>query len=497
MEKQLRRPPVAIPPTSKEIGEEKQTKRKGRTKKEYDKPPVPIPIPESPASSRQSSRNASKNASRTPSTTQNVVSRTSSIKHIPSPVDETPIIVNGKEVSKDFLIPNPIQSPIIVTQSPPPAYDYVEYNSSKQQEIRREKENENETQDAEFEEDTKSVSSAASSISVQSNKSNQSIHSNVSLASTVSSSDREKLKLNLQTNESQNVSVQSSPFPTPPININKSIEFENKEVLSTERKRKKKHKKSYVDMYPSSLLVSTAYMKYRPTNLPDYEFFTPGNATSKSLTEEANANYIFQCEQIHHNFKHLSPPQIKLTDDPRFSKYKYDVYRKRAQVERHASKLTSVILLIAGGLELLFKNVLGLKANGFFESQAKQIGDYHAIMLELSEEPTTGLMSMNMSPMVKLFATLGLNSVMYIIISFIASMLFKNDKTNVSYFVDLATNSVSQLVGLKNDNPEQSDTTFNTIVNLASTFFTGGNNDNSNDKQKNAGTKPKRTYFDE
>ena len=231
---------------------------------------------------------------------------------------------------------------------------------------------------------------------------------------------------------------------------------------------------------PKTISSETGHKTCRPTDLPEFEFFTEEAALSQLNDRdyyESSSFWRAKCERLYVKTPRLKPPVISDTEPPKLAKFKYDEYYKKCSAVQSAVQIGTLIYLTIAGLEA-FLIWMGIKAQGLFSLTYSNKEEYYDAMLEMGES-TLGWFKGSISPWYRIAITFGI-SVIVLICTNYALEWFGIKETNklvekykdgtIKWMQDLA----GTFIGTKRIDPE-SDTNYGqTLFDLAAPFFGGG-----------------------
>jgi len=249
---------------------------------------------------------------------------------------------------------------------------------------------------------------------------------------------------------------------------------------------------------PKTITSESSYKTCRPTDIPEFEFFTEEAALAQ-LNEkdyyESTSYWRAKCKRLYARTPRLEPPTISDNEPPKLAKFKYDEYYKKCSAVHSAVQVGTIVYLGIAGLEF-FLCWLGVKAQGLFSLTYSNREEYYDAMLEMGEM-TLGWFKGTVSPVYRMAITFGISVVVLLCTNYAMAFLPKGISGFADKYKDGALkwlqDIASTFIGTKKIDPESTNNYGDTLFNLITPFLTGGSVPSMN-QPPSTPTKPKQMY---
>jgi len=237
---------------------------------------------------------------------------------------------------------------------------------------------------------------------------------------------------------------------------------------------------------PRTLGTSSSHKRNKPTDIPEFEFFTEKMALSQ-LNErdfyESTDFWRTKCTRLHERTPRLIPPEIRDNESPKMAKFKYEQFYKKCAAVQSAMQFAIIFYIIVAGIEILLR-WFNIKAQGLFTTIYNNREEHYDALLEMGEA-TLGWFNGTQSPLIRMVIGLVVSVVILIATNYIAAFLPSGFETLVDSYKGGALKWLQDLLsvflGTKKINPEaHSDGYGDKILDMLKGFIGGGSDKANN-----------------
>jgi hypothetical protein len=254
---------------------------------------------------------------------------------------------------------------------------------------------------------------------------------------------------------------------------------------------------------PKTISTSSQVRLYRPTDIPEYEFYNEETALSQLDSKdyyESSSHWKMKCDRLYARTPKLPPPIFKEKESPKMARFKYTEYYKRCTAKHSAIQAGILAYLVIGGIELLL-TWFGVKASGLFSTIFKNKDEYEDAMLEMGESTLGWFNSGSTNPMYKMGISILISVVILAITNYAIAyfsispalkvFIDKHKDGTVKWIQDLT----ETFLGTKSLDIENPNDTGSNLLNMLTTFM--GINTSSNEPKQSSQKSKTQEFYDE
>ena len=251
------------------------------------------------------------------------------------------------------------------------------------------------------------------------------------------------------------------------------------------------------DMIPTTLSSLSNYRYYKPTDIPEKEFWDENEHISQMNSVEQYdvvSHWAEKCRRLYEKTPALKPPKFDLKEHPKMAAHKYHEYHKKCAARAAAVQIGTAVYCVVGLAEFIMV-MYGIQVQGLFNTLFSNKEDHIDALIEMGERSLGWINSTVSNPLVKTGFSVLLSVVILVVTNygaffakkflpdFVTNFFAKNKQDLLLWIQDL----IALLLGTKAADPMKTEGMGPMMLGMMQSMFMGGGNTGGNTGGNNGG----------